>query len=100
MEMRAAKPPHLRYNADALGENLYFQESAMCRHSSWPVAAALFLALIAGGKLGAADDSKAKARAYWENVVMFYGDEETGEWSLRIRDKDVHNRAWFEFLEL
>ena len=43
----------------------------------------------------------AKRRAdHWENVVLWFGDEETGEWSLRIRDTDVHDRGWFEFLEL
>ncbi|HWE04486.1 MAG TPA: hypothetical protein VG326_18925 [Tepidisphaeraceae bacterium] len=39
-------------------------------------------------------------RDRWENLVLFYGDEETGEWSLRIDDKSVSQRAWFEWLEL
>jgi hypothetical protein len=45
-------------------------------------------------------DPKAAARAHWESVVIWFGDEETGEWSLRIRDEDVHARGWFEFTEL
>ena len=50
-----------------------------------------------------ADDAAAaaqRARDHWENVILFYGDEETGEWSLRIPDKEVRERAWFEYLEL
>jgi hypothetical protein len=39
-------------------------------------------------------------RDRWENLVLFYGDEDTGEWSLRIDDKSVSQRAWFEWLEL
>lgn len=41
-----------------------------------------------------------RARQKWESVILFFGDEETGEWSLRLRDQDVHERGWFEFLEL
>lgn len=48
----------------------------------------------------AAPSAREKARQRWENVVLFYGDEETGDWSLRIRDKDVHDKGWFEFIEL
>jgi len=43
---------------------------------------------------------KAKERRHWEDVVLFYGDEESGEWSLRIKDQSVTDRAWFEFREL
>ncbi|HET6251741.1 MAG TPA: hypothetical protein VFE47_28910 [Tepidisphaeraceae bacterium] len=45
-------------------------------------------------------DAQQRAREHWENVVAWFGDEETGEWTLRIRDSDVHERGWFEFLEL
>jgi hypothetical protein len=41
-----------------------------------------------------------KAREHWESVVLFYGEEDTGEWSLRIDDKNIHDRGWFELLEL
>jgi hypothetical protein len=63
------------------------------------------LATIRSGAAGGANtadkpDAQQTARAHWENVVQFYGDEETGEWSLRIADKDVKDRGWFEFLEL
>src|SRR6185437_6495005 len=47
-----------------------------------------------------AKSAKQLAREHWENVVLFFGDEETGEWSIRIRDQDVHNRGRFEYLEL
>lgn len=46
------------------------------------------------------DDQKERARIKWEAVVLFFGDEETGEWSLRLRDQDVTARSWFEFQEL
>jgi len=49
---------------------------------------------------GKESPARQKARAHWERVVLFYGEEETGEWSLRIRDRDVHDKGWFEFLEL
>jgi hypothetical protein len=41
-----------------------------------------------------------KAREHWESVVLFYGEEDTGEWSLRIDDKNVRDRGWFELMEL
>ena len=44
--------------------------------------------------------ARSVARHHWESIVIWYGDEDTGEWSLRIRDQDVKERAWFEFLEL
>lgn len=44
--------------------------------------------------------SKNPERDHWESVILFYGDEETGEWSLRIDDKDVKQRAWFEYIGL
>lgn len=39
-------------------------------------------------------------RKKWEDRVVFYGDEATDKWTLRIEDKNVHDRAFFEFLEL
>jgi hypothetical protein len=47
-----------------------------------------------------AKSAKQAARAKWESVIIWFGDEETGEWSLRIRDTDVKERASFEYLEL
>jgi hypothetical protein len=41
-----------------------------------------------------------KAREHWETVVLFYGEEDTGEWSLRIDDKNIRERGWFELMEM
>ena len=42
----------------------------------------------------------AKARQKWENAVLVFGDETTGEWSLRLRDKDVDEPHQFHFKDL
>lgn len=39
-------------------------------------------------------------RLKWESRIIFYGDEGTGEWSLRIRDKDVDGQRQFRLKEL
>ncbi len=41
-----------------------------------------------------------RQRQAWENVIQFYGDEDTNEWSLRIQDRNVAGRATFAMLEL
>ena len=41
-----------------------------------------------------------KQRQRWENAILFYGDEATGEWSLRIRDKDIDAQHEFRLREL
>ncbi len=66
---------------------------------------ALLVFLPTARPLAAAEESSADAQArlarrHWESVVLFYGDEEDGSWSLRIQDASVKDRAWFEFLEL
>src|SRR5690348_6354815 len=48
----------------------------------------------------ASQPSSAKARQKWENAVLVFGDESTGEWSLRIRDKDVDGPHQFHFRDL
>lgn len=59
------------------------------------------MVLLHGGAVrGAETDRQRAARQHWESVVVWFGDEDTGEWSLRIRDQDVHERGWFEYLEL
>ena len=45
-------------------------------------------------------DEPDPVRLKWENAVLFYGDEDTGQWSLRIRDKDVDQQHEFRFREL
>lgn len=70
--------------------------------------AVLILTLLAAieSRSAAADEpatrpSKADAeRAKWENRIQFYGDETTGEWSLRIRDADVDTKRLFRLREL
>lgn len=42
----------------------------------------------------------ARARQRWERAVIVFGDESTGQWSLRIRDKDVDVPRQFHFKEL
>lgn len=42
----------------------------------------------------------AKARQKWEAAVLVFGDQSTGEWSLRVRDKDVDVPHQFHFKEL
>jgi hypothetical protein len=39
-------------------------------------------------------------RLKWENRIIFYGDEATSEWSLRVRDKDVDQQRQFRLREL
>lgn len=39
-------------------------------------------------------------RKTWEKRVIFYGDEATGEWSLRIRETDVDRQRPFIFREI
>jgi hypothetical protein len=39
-------------------------------------------------------------REYWENAVSFWGDEQSGGWSLRLPDSMYRQRATFELLEL
>lgn len=41
-----------------------------------------------------------QARDYWQNAVVFFGDEEGGQWSLRLFDRDYRENAAFELLEL
>lgn len=54
--------------------------------------------LLAGTK---SDSSNSDAeRLKWDNRVLFFGDEATGEWSLRIHDKDVDVQRQFKLLEL
>ncbi|HSU65311.1 MAG TPA: hypothetical protein VLJ39_00440 [Tepidisphaeraceae bacterium] len=42
----------------------------------------------------------AQERAKWEARIVFFGDEATGEWSLRIRDPDVDTQRQFKLSEL
>lgn len=63
------------------------------------VAAVGLHSLAAGGPTS--KPSKADAeRAKWEQKIEFYGDESTGEWSLRIRDADVDTKRLFRLREL
>src|SRR5438270_3491171 len=85
------------------------------------VASVLMLALLAPTELcaksedaGAADkqeksdandktdagNAKAKEQQHWENAIQFFGEEDTGSWSLRVEDRNVHERAQFRLLEL
>lgn len=39
-------------------------------------------------------------RAKWSSRIQFWGDEISGEWSLRIRDQDVDARHYFRLRQL
>lgn len=54
--------------------------------------------LLADGKpkSGTADAERLK----WESRIVFFGDETTGEWSLRIHDRDVDVQRRFKLQEL
>jgi len=45
-------------------------------------------------------DPNAAERAKWENVITFFGEEDTGNYSIRILDKTVPEAANFKYLEL
>lgn len=61
----------------------------------------LFVSLICIAAGPASQPSAAaKARQKWENAVLVFGDETTGEWSLRLRDKDVDGPHQFHFRDL
>ena len=61
--------------------------------------AVLTCASIAAGPASQPSDA-AKARQKWEAAVLVFGDETTGEWSLRVRDKDVDGPHQFHFKDL
>ena len=48
----------------------------------------------------AAADANAAERAKWESVVTFFGEEDTGNYSIRILDRSVTETANFKYLEL
>lgn len=54
--------------------------------------------LLADGKQKPANDQSERVK--WENRIVFFGDEATGEWSLRIHDSDVDAQRLFKLLEL
>lgn len=85
--------------------------------SSGAVRVAAAGALLAGGVLAAtvpaivrADDAPSRGPAgssdrlreqlKWEQKLVFYGEEDTGDWSLRIYDKSVTEKAKVKYLEL
>lgn len=39
-------------------------------------------------------------RLKWESLIIFYGDEATNEWSLRVRDRDVDTQRQFHLREI
>ena len=39
-------------------------------------------------------------REYWESAISFWGDEQSGGWSLRLPDSMYRQRATFELVEL
>src|SRR5947208_12675330 len=43
---------------------------------------------------------KEQERAKWEARIVFFGEEDTGLWSLRIPDKSATERARIKFTEL
>src|SRR5438105_4158686 len=45
-------------------------------------------------------DPIARERLRWQSVIDFFGEEDTGKWSLRVNDKNVRERATFQYLEL
>ncbi len=48
----------------------------------------------------AAADAEYAERVKWENVITFFGEEDTGRYSIRILDKTVPEPAKFKYLEL
>jgi hypothetical protein len=48
----------------------------------------------------AAADAEFAERAKWENVITFFGEEDSGRYSIRILDKSVTEPANFKYLEL
>ena len=76
----------------------------------WSVVVALFGVMFFASPLLHAERAKEAAaptsqpvdpeRQRWENSILFYGDESTGEWSLRIRDKDVDQQRNFTLSEI
>lgn len=64
----------------------------MCGISVW-------LACVAAGP-ASQPSAASKARQKWETAVLVFGDESTGEWSLRLRDKDVDGPHQFHFRDL
>src|SRR3954466_937593 len=49
-----------------------------------------------------ADDARARQQEQlkWEQKLVFYGEEDSGEWTLRIYDKTVTERAKVKYTEL
>lgn len=47
-----------------------------------------------------AEDPKRDERLKWENAIVFFGEEDTGNYSIRILDKSVTAPATFRYLEL
>jgi len=45
-------------------------------------------------------DANAAERAKWESAIVFFGEEDTGGYSIRILDKSVTEPANFKYLEL
>jgi hypothetical protein len=52
----------------------------------------------ARGKDKAAD--RDRERSVWEARIIFYGEEDTGAWSLRVQDRAVRERAILRYTEL
>jgi hypothetical protein len=46
----------------------------------------------------AADAEAEKTRQTWENLIQYYGEEETGRFSLRVLDKETNVTGSFVFL--
>src|SRR5438874_8226156 len=76
-----------------------------------PVVAALLSLLLIPAALGREGDDtgdrdkpeqtdQAKEQQRWENLIQFFGEEDTGAWSLRIQDKNVREHAQFRFVGL
>lgn len=51
-----------------------------------------------GAAAKAAD--KARERLKWMSRIVFFGEEDTGRWSLRIQDRDATERATIRYSEL
>jgi hypothetical protein len=47
-----------------------------------------------------ANDANRAEREKWENAIVFFGEEDTGNYSIRILDKSVTEAASFKYIEL
>lgn len=61
---------------------------------------ALTLGLLLSAAPAAAQSELEQEKLKWMNLITFFGEEETGDFSLRVFDKDVKERADFRFQEL